>query len=107
MVPTVTGYAGGPPQPHTRHSMGQSGGRQVSGEPGPSDGRMAYLRDKCRGQKLSEVATSLILKSWRSKTNRSYDSLFGKWHSWCLNRSVDPFSGSVQFCINRVIHTTL
>jgi len=53
----------------------------------PTVSRMAHLRDKFRSQNLSEEATALILKSWRTKTNKSYDSLFGKWHSWCVKRN--------------------
>ena len=41
-----------------------------------------------------------MLKSWRSKTNRSYDSLFGRWLSLCDRRGSDPFSGSVINVVN-------
>ena len=58
-----------------------------------SASRMAHLRDEFRSQNFSEEATALILKSWRTKTNKSYDSLFAKLHSWCAQRSFDPFSG--------------
>ena len=51
----------------------------------PSAGRMAYHREKYRVQELSEEVSSLLLSSWRTKTNKSYDSLFGKWHSWYLS----------------------
>ena len=47
----------------------------------PSAGHMEYLRERYQGQELSEDATSLMLKPWRTKTNRSYDSLFSKWCS--------------------------
>ena len=60
-----------------------------------SASRMAHLRDKFRSQNLSEEATALILISWRTKTNQSYDSLFAKWHSWCAQRSFNPFSGPI------------
>ena len=43
-----------------------------------------------------KLYTSLVLKSWRTKTNKSYDSLFGKWHSWCCARGSDPFSGPIK-----------
>ena len=62
--------------------------------------RMAYLQDQHRGHKLSEEATSLLLKSWRSKTNKSYDSLFRKWHSWCSERGADPVYGSAKEVAN-------
>ena len=45
---------------------------QRSGGPRPSTSRVAYLRERYRDQELSEEATSLMLKSWRTKTNKSY-----------------------------------
>ena len=62
--------------------------------------RVAYLRERYREQELSEEATSLLLKSWRTKTNKSYDSLFGKWHSWCCSKETDPFSGPIKEVVN-------
>ena len=41
-----------------------------------------------------------MLKSWRTKTNKSYDSLFGKWNSWCIERSYDLFSGPITNVAN-------
>ena len=61
---------------------------------------MAHLRNKFRSQNLSEEATALLLKSWRTKTNKSYDSLFGKWHSWCVEWSFNPFSGPITNVAN-------
>ena len=37
--------------------------------------RMAYLRERYRGQHLSEEAADLMLKLWRTKSNRSYDQV--------------------------------
>ena len=65
-----------------------------------SASRMEYLRESYRDKELSVEATSLMLKSWRTKTNRSYDSLFGKWHSWCRSRDSDPFSSPVSEVVN-------
>ena len=65
-----------------------------------SASRMAHLRDKFRSQNLSEEATALILKSWRTKTNKSYDSLFAKWHSWSVQWSFNPFSGPITNVAN-------
>ena len=61
----------------------------------PTVSHMAHLRDKFQSQNLSEEATAHILKSWRTKTNKSHDSLFGKWHSWCVKRNYSPFSGPI------------
>ena len=57
----------------------------------PTVSRMEYLRERLNCQGLSYQATDLILKSWRTKTNRSYDSLFGRWNCWCGERGSDPF----------------
>ena len=62
--------------------------------------RMEHLRQRYREQELSEKATSLMLKSWRTKTNKSYDTLFTKWHGWCTGRDIDSFSGPVNNVVN-------
>ena len=56
---------------------------------------LAYLRERDRNQQLSEEATDLMLSSWRTKMNKSYDSLFTKWYRWCSERGSDPFSGPI------------
>ena len=61
---------------------------------------MAYLRERYRGQYLSEEATHLMLKLWRIKTNKSYDSLFTKWERWCSEQGSDPISGPVTEVVN-------
>ena len=66
----------------------------------PTASRMAYLRERYRGQRLSEEATDLMLKSWRTKTNKSYDPLFTKWERWCSEQSSDPISGPVTEVAN-------
>ena len=48
--------------------------------------RLEHLREKLSKQGLSGQAADLILKSWRTKTNKSYDSLFGRWNRWCGER---------------------
>ena len=75
---------------------------QRSGGSHPSTSRVAYLRERYRDHELSEEATSLMLKSWRTKTStcKSYDSLFGIWYSWCRTRDSDPFSGPIREVVN-------
>ena len=57
----------------------------------PTASRMAYFREKYAREQLSEEAT----KPWRTKTNKSYDSLFNKWSHWCSERGSDPISGPI------------
>ena len=97
LVPTTSRYAEGIPlSDQTPSDNAQS----RLGESVPTASRMAYLRERYREHELSEEATSLLLKSWRTKTNRSYDSLFRKWHSWCHSRGSDPCSGPVKEVVN-------
>ena len=69
-----------------------------------STSRVAYLRQGYRDKELSEEATSLLLRSRRLKTNKSYHSLFHKWHNWCDRRHTDPFSGPVSEVVNFLAH---
>jgi hypothetical protein len=55
---------------------------QRSGGSHSSTSHITYPRERYQDQEL------FMLKSWRSKTNESYDSLFGKWHRWCCARPV-------------------
>ena len=61
---------------------------------------MEHLRESLSSQGLSGQATELILNSWRSKTSRSYDSLFGRWNRWCSLWGSDPFSGPISEAAN-------
>ena len=61
----------------------------------PTSSRMAIVREQCRLGCLSSTASQLVTASWRSKTTSSYEPLFRKWYSWCLERDRDPTRGLV------------
>ena len=42
-----------------------------------------------------EFCQTLILSSWRQKTNSNYNSAWRKWEQWCHERAVNPFSASL------------
>ena len=99
----------GPPQHVSLHAPADSeaatgsvpGGTQAKPCGGKATAsRVAYLRDRFRDKSLSEQSSALLLASWRTKTSRSYDSLFQKWVSWCSERSTDPISGPVSDVVN-------
>ena len=62
--------------------------------------RMEHLKENLAGRGLSSQATRLVMESWRAKTNKSYNSLFGRWDRWCTERASDPFSGPVTDVAN-------
>jgi len=61
-------------------------------------------RERYRGQQLLKEATELMLSSWRTKSNKSYDSLFAEWHRWCSEQGSDPFSGPIAQVANFLAH---
>ena len=56
------------------------------------------------GQYPSEKVTELILKSWRTKTNRSYYSLFTKSECWCSEWGSDPISRPATKVANFLVY---
>ena len=95
MVPSASVNVGGLAAPLTQAGGGNRVNINVT-----KTGRLERLRERYSGQGLSEQATKLILSSWRAKTNKSYDSLFGRWDRWCSERGSDPFSGPVSEVAN-------
>ena len=65
-----------------------------------STSRVEHFRQKLNSQGLSSQAAELVLSSWQTKTNKSYDSLFGHWNRWRNQREADPFSGPVSNVVN-------
>lgn len=57
--------------------------------------RMDSLRKRFENKGFSERATELLCKSWRSKTNKQYQSAWKSWLGWCSGQLPDPFSPSV------------
>ena len=93
MVPSATGDA----STHTIPDTSEEGSdpSHTPGEPprgNPPTSRVGYLRQCYKDYQISEEATKLLLASWRHKSSKSYDSLFGKWASWCSERHSDPVS---------------
>ena len=84
-----------------------SGHSNTPGQPprgGPPTGHVGYLRQRYRDCQISEGATKLLLASWRQKSFRTYDSLFGKWVSWCGEQDCDPISCPIGEVINFLAH---
>ena len=98
MVPGPSGNAGGLPTSTTKGLPGDDQPRSVNLN--TTTGRVAYLRDRYQSHQLSEEAVELMLNSWRTKTKKSHDSLFRKWHCWCDQQGFDPISGPVTNVVN-------
>ena len=63
-------------------------------------GHMAHLRESYSSRGISSQAIDLLLSSWRSKTNSSYNSQFAKWASRCEQRGRNPAAGPIEDVVN-------
>ena len=81
-----------PPRPN--HSISQL--RLSSVEHSVPTCRMEGLRQRFRSREIPVNAISLIMSSWRSKTNANYNSAWKKWEVWCKQRGAHPFSADVS-----------
>ena len=104
-VPSTTGHVNrdSTPSPredrsHTTDSQSQPTGHNTT------TSRVDYLWERYRDKCLSEEASQLLLASWRSKSSKSYDSLFTKWASWCNKRGTDSVSGDIIEVVNFLAH---
>ena len=70
----------------------------------PNSSRVGYLRQRYKECQISEGASKLLLASWRQKSSKTYDSLFGKWISWCSGRDCDPVSCPIGEVVNFLAH---
>jgi len=61
---------------------------------------MGFICQQCECSHLSQTATNLLLSSWRDKSNKSHNSSFSKWASWCGKQNRNPFSGSLSDVAN-------
>ena len=64
--------------PEADYSRIRDNGQQRQLTDTSTTSHLAYLRERYRNQQLSKKTTDLMLSSWRTKTNKSYDSLFAK-----------------------------
>ena len=82
-----------PPGVNNPSSADNTTSHQGSGGP---TGRMAYLRKSCESGSLSKKATKLLLASWRTGSQTSYNLLFHKWKCWCNQRDRNPIQGPIH-----------
>ena len=68
---------------------------------------MAHLWRSFSSQGLSTNVSELLLCSWISKTNQSYNSLCSRWMDWCQPRNRNPFEGPVSDVVNFLVELYL
>ena len=101
LVPSPVGDvdSGTTPAPSMLRSGITNSQGQQTGHNSPAS-CMGYLRERFRGQNLSEEASKFLLPSWRQKNSWSYDHMFGKWVCWCQQRDTNLTSGDINEVVN-------
>ena len=61
--------------------------------------RLATVRQCFSKYQVSERVSKIIFSSWHSGTESQYTSCWGKWHSWCMKREVNPVSCNLNFVL--------
>ena len=100
VVPPPLGNVSGrtcdsPSEPHTTEQPTQTHPPPPGSEESAPNG-VAGVRYRWQKEGISEKASELITASWRSGTQKSYNSAWRKWASWCAERGQDPFSSPVK-----------
>ena len=57
---------------------------------------MVRVRENYRADGPSETATNVLLSSWSDSTQKRYSGPWNAWSSWCLTRSICPFTAPVN-----------
>ena len=58
--------------------------------------RMEGIRQCHTAAGISGRTSGLILAGWSKATNTAYQSSWGRWNCWCVERGIDPFSCHVS-----------
>ena len=61
---------------------------------------MAAIDEGFKAKGFSKNARKLLAQSWRSGTQKDYKSKFRKFHSWCIEREIDPYNANLENCVN-------
>ena len=68
----------------------------ASNVPTATSSRLACFQRSCSTVGLPEHVTRLLSASVRKSTNKTYDSSWRKWNSWCDRRQIDPISAGLN-----------
>ena len=64
--------------------------------PSSSSGRISYLQQRYQAEGIPRNATQLLISATRNSTEKTYESSWKRWCSWCDKRKTDPISASLN-----------
>lgn len=108
LEPSPYGNASGNPKsPFSTIGYPPESSRRVASpsdvEPSHSS-HLSSIRDFLKTSGLSEDAQRICHASWRGGTEKSYESAWRKWFSWCCARKINPFQASTYNITEYLTH---
>ena len=104
VVPNALRDVSGLPTTPTQGPRPPSGSLQPDtphgGNRHPATSRVEGFRERILAGGVSEQAAKLIAAAWSQGTNTTYQSAWGRWTRWCLQRDLNPFSCGVKPFVN-------
>ena len=64
--------------------------------PSSSSGRISYLQQRYQAEGIPRNATQLLISATRNSTQKTYESSWKRWCSWCDKEKTDPISASLN-----------
>ena len=104
MVPSFTRNADGPARTITPScQITSSSNVPISSSPinrkENQSSRLACVGKSLKERGISERVSKILLSSWRSSTEKHYQSAWKSFHSWCFEKLEDPISCPVNIVL--------
>ena len=74
-------------------------GKTISNNSKGQSSRLACVGKSLKERGISERVSKILLSSWRSSTEKHYQSAWKSFHSWCFEKSEDPISCPVNIVL--------
>ena len=88
-----------------RENLSDEPAEQPRSEQPLKEKRSPLVGDLLSDQGISKEASELILKSWRTGTQKQYRTYLERWKLFCPSRKVNPLCGTVTNGIDFFGHT--
>jgi hypothetical protein len=67
-----------------------------SDDPATSAERVSYIQQRYQAECISRNLAELLISATRRSTQKTYESSWKHWSSWCVSGQIDPISASLS-----------
>ena len=100
LVATTTQFAGAATNPSTNLNETSDKPDRSStdspDDPTTPSGRVSYLQQRYQAEGISRNVAELLISAARRSTQKTYESSWKRWCSWCVSRQIDRISASLS-----------